>query len=807
MSSYKYSTLLCFLALIINSFVFITHGLAKNTVQDASLNKTILIFKSIPCLNNQEIIYGKEILKGLDYNASRIFRQFCFLPGITFSKSKLIWLALLKYKPTYEQVLLFEKWCELRNNDTDNALRALKVIASMNYEAGKAFSQYCNIPNLSADHALNIVPLLNRLDNSGNTAALSIFSLPDISAATAIDSLGILVNLTSEQALTTTAFTKIKNMDRLTLLRALPLIRQFSKDNAWNSYIFFQSKELTTTDAWSWLTSYFANPSSVQNKLFYQLNPIQKKNLLNSYHRAGTEIIWWINNLHSVTDRFGIEISINTLKNNDLKQLSYFFYKLTPLVKAKFEKSFLLLMKKGDKDNIVRLLHQATAAARISTGKNLTSANIYALLAQGSELYDSSFRNILVPILQKRIKHRHSNNLLTFLKEIDPDNLLVSDFIVSLAQKGKLTTFFPKEFREQREILNLVAQSAFRDENSIILFSATFSELLKLLEPRSRSFLIEQFIKSEKEEKVLFAKMIRVILQYYLEEFPDLLTAKDQKKIENLLQNHTRINLNIFQSTPFQEWKADNNLRSISIFHPDDDGYRSFLSFARLLLRNKYRLSFSQRFVSYTISKKEKKYINKLIKENNSLLEKKLPAIFKFLASNQGTISLKKTVNNTTISHDLSIYSNEKVQANLFKQFILSGDEMFAQRGHSYWRSEQLIEPLKDLLASQKEISANLLNKQRFLSLGSCGGVKSYTRLHKLFQGKVDMLATIGTGLASINNPYNKNLFEIVAHANETTSWNDVKKSVSQIFNNGRGKDYIQPGSLPAILHKIITKF
>lgn len=124
---------------------------------------------------------------------------------------------------------------------------------------------------------------------------------------------------------------------------------------------------------------------------------------------------------------------------------------------------------------MIRILRKATTADRTQVSEDLTSANIYALLAQGSELYDSSFRDILVPILKKRIKNNYTNNLLTFLKATDPANLLVSSFIVSLAQKGKLTTFFPKEAVEQEKILDLVAASAFKDEDTILLFQPPFA--------------------------------------------------------------------------------------------------------------------------------------------------------------------------------------------------------------------------------------------------------------------------------------------------------------------------------------------
>ena len=100
---------------------------------------------------------------------------------------------------------------------------------------------------------------------------------------------------------------------------------------------------------------------------------------------------------------------------------------------------------------MINILRKATSADRVQTARDMSSANIYALLSQGSELYDSSFRDILVPILKKRILANHHDDLLAFIKVIDPDNMLVSSFIVSLAQKGKITTFFPEDENQQKQ--------------------------------------------------------------------------------------------------------------------------------------------------------------------------------------------------------------------------------------------------------------------------------------------------------------------------------------------------------------------
>lgn len=808
MAYYLKKIIFCFLFVIIIQFPFIVPAIGRNFLNhnNASWNNTIKIYKNVPCLSEDEYNYGKDVIKGLDYNSSRIFRKLCEFPDISFSKSKTAWSALLRYRLSYEQVLIFETWGNLPDVDIDVALTALPVIQSLSYETGKSFQRYCLIPKISAIHALNIIPLLQRLDDSGNRAAQALFSITDISASFSIDGLGILIRLTPEQSIAAEAFAKIKDMNSITMLESLALIRQFQQDNAWNAHTLWSSQNITRKDAWNWLTSYFATTPDIQEQLFYTLSLDQKKILLDSFYQGGTEIIWRINDLHSITDRFGIEISKNELQKTSNQQLISYFEKLTPQIKVFYAKHFYTLSEKGKKSEMIELLRTSTAAARFSTAEQLVSANIYALLAQGSELYDSSFRNILVPILIKRIEKKHNNNLLVFLNDIDPENLFVSDFIVSLAQKGKLTEFFPTNHSEQKEILKLVTQSAFRDKDSIILFSATFTQLLQLLEPTARNFLLEQMIIKSESKNIVYAKLIRVILQYYHEEFPELLSEIYQQKILILLKKYNKVNLSVYLKTPFKEWISDNQLQALSIFHPDDDGYDSFLSFTAMLLKNKYKLSFSQQFSVSNIPDATKLKLEKFIAAINSAPDKNLSKLFYSLQRNRFSVTFNKKVNNINISHSVFIYSDENIQAKLFELFILNGVEMFAQRGHSYWRSEQLIEPLEKLLDTKKISNTNLMNKQRFLSLGSCGGVKAYTRLHNLFLGKVDMLATIGTGIADINDPYNKNLFEIIANNNPTITWKDIERLSASIFSKGHGRDYLQPGSLPAILHKIINE-
>jgi len=772
-------------------------------IHDASWLKTYELYKDVPCLSEDELEYGREIITGLSYNSKRIFRQMCQMPGIDFENSKKAWESLFSLQLSYEQVLSFELWSEMGGITIELALTALPEIRSLSYEAGKSFRRYCSLPRITPSHALKTIPLLNRLDDAQNRAVQRLFAIEDINAEQALDGLGAIALLHKNKARAAEAFAGIKGMNIETMNDALPLTKVLNQDDAWNAGTLFFRDSMTPDEAWFWLTSYFANPTEVQEKQFHKLSTKRKETLIQAFYDGGEELIWKINNLHAVTDRFGFEISNRELKNYSVKQIQNRFEALSPQVKSRFGNNFY---RSGNKNTKTAILKKATSAERSETAHRLTSANIYALLSQGSELYDSSFRNILVPVLKKYVENFFTNNLLIFIHATDPDNSLVSSFIVSLAQKGKLTTFFPDNSREQEEILDLVAQSAFKNEDSIILFSATFMYLLEVLEPSARTFLINKMSQQADNGTATYAKLITVILQYYLQENPQLLSATDKTIITRLVVRHGAINLHRYLTTPFDQWKADGTLNSISVFHPDDDGRDSFLSNAEMLLKSGYVIKLSEQFTVDHLNEKLRKEVDSLIRIALKKPTKGLPRLFSSMQRNHFSVSFVRNVEGLTINHSAFVYSGEKNQEKLIEQFILSGTEMFAQRGHSYWRSEQITDPMSKLLSDGRLNDKNLEAKQRFLSLGSCGGVKAYTRLSRMFLGHVDILATIGTGLAVINNPYNKSFFEVIAKNPSTISWKDMTNKLAFIFKGGHGRDYLQPGSLPAILHKIIEE-
>jgi len=760
----------------------------------ASVQQTVGLYQKIPGLTSQQEQYGKTVIPRMNYNAQRILRKICVLPGVDFNTIKQVIDRLGKERFSYEQVLTFEAMADLRSMDITGGIAALDTVKQMSYDVGRAFRAFAKVQGVTATQAYGIIPLLNNMSTANAGAAQAYFQIQGMRVDFALKGLSSIIRLRDNQAKAAEAFAKIPSMDIETMLDGLSLVAKLYQDDAWNARCLFTNKSVTPREAWDWLVGYFALPNNVQEAQYEKLDARKKTILLQALYDGGTEVLWRINNLHAVTDRNGYEISDGALNSWSMQQLQAKYNELQPSVRAQFGN-----IANAGRGGAVGLLKRATAAARVQTARDLSMANAYAVMAQGSELYDSSFRNIMVPVLLARISSRFQGNLLNFLKVIDPNNLLVADFISSCAQKGKLTEFFPADPEQQKAILHLVASSALQNEDSILLFSATFSHLLKVLSPEARTYLITLMAEQSDADNVAYAKLINVILQYYLQTYPELLGQNDRVLISRLIVRHGAVDMNRYQYTPFAEWKADGRLGSVSMYHPDDDGRQSFASNANMLLSNGYRLVVSEKYSIPPMT-------TAFRADTQRYLGSGLASLFQAMRNRHFAVAFTKQVNGIQIVHTQFVYSDVENQMEMLKRFIDSGDEMLAQRGHSYWRSEQIIEPLNKLIEQGLVSQSDLRGKQRFLSLGSCGGVKVYTTLTRLFASSVDILATIGTGLAMINDPYNKMFFEIIASNPSTITWKNVAQQSSSIFSGERGQDYLLPGSLTSILHKILDE-
>jgi hypothetical protein len=773
-------------------------------IPDKGYSKTLKAFSRVACEDEDLFEYNKGLIRGLNYTNKRALRAFARLDSVSAKELVAAIRRLVTEKISFDSLLLLERFVTLKGADAEMSWQFLDHLGMLDYSQGRVMTAFELVDVVTAPELLVYVDRIETMDEPAGWALKAFLVLPGQSRESVAQAMDLLESMNENQQWATEECCRIQEMNAYKALEIMGVIARLSKTDAWNARGMFQ-QDITPKAALVWTQYYFSENQQDKEWLFFAQAPADKALLLKGLAESSDYLTWKINDLHSVTNLRGREISAAALKASSVTVLDTIWKRLDWKVREKYNDSFYKLLHGATKGSAIALLRKATARARAQAAYDTTTVNIYILLSKGSELYDSSFRDILVPVLKDRIDTHFRASLLRFLLDVDPENNHVSDFIISLAQRGKLAVFFPADPEEQKLVLDLVIQSAFQDENSLILFSATFMTLLETIESNTRSYLIGEMLSAIREQNTVFTTQLRVILQYYLEYYSEVVGEVDKIRIRMMMYKYGAIPLQWYARTPFEEWKSDGKLSSLSVFHDDDDGRQSYLSNCRFLSRQGYRPRLSASF-KLGVSPGVLSRAADLLRSYAAMPRKTLSALFQLQSRKPLVLDWVKKVNGIEISHSVFLFQGKGLQEELLKQFLTDGHEMFAQRGHSYWRTEQLIGPISRLVESGAVTDADLKSKQRFMSLGSCGGIRAYSELATLFSNNVDILATVGTGKAVINNPYNEFLFEAVAKADEELSWDDISERSSTIFKQGLGEDYLQPGSLPAILHKIMDQ-
>jgi hypothetical protein len=779
-------------------------SLVQARIPDKGYSKTLEAFSRVACEDEALFEYNKGFIRALSYTNKRALRALARLDSVSAQELVAAIRRLVTEKISFDNLLLLERFVTLKGADAEMSWQFLEKLGMLGYSQGRIMTAFELVDVITASELLAYVDRIENMDEPGGWALKAFLMLPGQSRESVAHGMDMVAAMNEKQQWATEECCRIQEMNAYKAIEIMGLIAKLPKTDAWNARGLFK-QDISPETALAWTKYYFSESQQDKEWLFFGRSPAEKALLLKGLAEASDYLTWKINDLHSVTNLRGREISTAALKASSVTVLDTIWKRLDWKVREKYEESFYKALHSGKKGSAIVVLRKATAKARVQAAYDTTTVNIYILLSRGSDLYDSSFRDILVPVLNDRIEKRFRANLLQFLLDVDPENNHVSDFIISLAQRGKLAMFFPTDPKEQNQVLDLVIKSAFQDENSLILFSATFMTLLETIEPDTRSYLIGEMLSAIREQNTVFTTQLRVILQYYLEYYSEFVDELDKIRIRMMMYEYGAIPLQWYARTAFGEWKVDGKLSSLSVFHDDDDGRQSYLSNCRFLSRQGYRPRLSTSF-KLGASPGIVSQAAGLLHSYAATPTKTLSALFRLQSRNPLVLDWVKKVNTIEVSHSVFLFQGEGLQEELLKQFLTGGHEMFAQRGHSYWRSEQLIDPISKLVESGAVTDSDLGSKQRFMSLGSCGGIRAYSELATLFNNNVDILATVGTGKAVINNPYNEFLFEAVAKENEELSWDDISERSSKIFKQGLGEDYLQPGSLPAILHKIMDQ-
>ncbi len=771
-----------------------------------AVDRTLDVFKQVTGVTPEQVEASRERISSLDYSNLKVFRLLCTLPDMTGSEAMEQLAGLASDPFTYDHFQLFERFVALDGINLEVALQGLVVIRRLDFSSIWAANTLCAIPSISPAQVLDAIAIISKLRNSGRWAARAFFEIKDQTGKQAIQGLSCIGELSEEQCWAAESSNKIQAITVAEALKNLVLIGRINEIDVWAIRSLFQLPGLTSSEASFWLESYFVKPVDEQDFLYQALPLARKKKLLEAFHKASARVIRRLNALHAISFHNGDEISATELRTASFTELGRLFDRLPHEIRLEYGPWFTSFANKGDQEGVIRILRLATQKARMYLAKQCSAANIYILLSRVTILYDSSFRLILIPELQRRIVADYQGSLVLFLRAVDPENIYVGKFIAALAHKGRLALFFPSDIEGQKEILDLVAGSAFLDENSLICFAAAFTRLAEVVQPAAFHFLLDRMITMARDDNIIFARQIRVILQYYLENDPSLLGKRNAERIREELEAHGTVALESYGETPFAQWREDGVLSGLSIFHGDDDGRTSFLANCRYLSANGYSPRPGRRFLGNQNTAADNKEMTGLLSAVAAGEPSSLNNLFNLLLEKALVVDFVKIVNSIEISHSISVFRDSRSQLRLVAQFLDGGHEMLIHRGHSYWLEDHLLVPLRQLLESGEISRSKLAAKQRFLSIGACGGITIYSELVGFFCNRVDLLGSLGSGRTMINNMYNRLLFETVAVERKNVSWKEMDRSLAFVFQGEAGGDYLLPGGLPAVLYKMIGK-
>ncbi len=742
-------------------------------------------------------------LRALSYGELRLLRALSRLAGINKERIRSIAAKLEETPIDFDTVLLLEYLTGLPHVTLDQALNLLDQLQDCGFVTARSLASLVRLLPPDGPALLPLIAMLKRLEEPGQWAAKAIFEVRELSFPDVASAINLLGSLQPRQQWAVEQLCRLDGWRGPALLRSIEAIGTLTPAEARNGQALFAAPSLTPSAATSWITGFLALPAREREDRFKLLTVTEKNTLLAAYHRSAEEFIMDINNLHDITDPFGGEIGNDSLRSSPAATLEDLFNRLHPAAQAPWSAAMARAIADNRRIEAIAILRKATALARQATAEDLTTANIYILLAEGSELYTSSFRDILVPTLANRLRDFYQSDILAFLVATDPPCGAVSPFITNLVEKGSLTLFLPRDPVGQKKMTELVAESAFDDQYRLLLFSSALPKLLQVLASEARTHLIELMLAATRRNEAALARQLQVILQYTLDKYGTrLLSPADRGKIAGL--GKPPIDVSRFTRTPFHQWLEDKTLKSLAVFQQDSDGRRSFLANCQALLAHGYRPSLSTTFSLGTVGPESRAELHGILESLTRGREDGLTQLFRFSTKGPIIIDWRKSLNNIEIAHAVTVYQGKSQQQELLVQFLQSGCEMFAQRGHSYWRHDQLSGPLLELVAAGRVSASELGGKQRFLSLGSCGGIKAYLELNRIFHDRVDILATVGTGRVTVNNLYNRTLFELVATRPDLLSWEEVASATAPIFAANAGEEYLQPGSLPAILYKMV---
>lgn len=743
----------------------------------------------------------RNAVSTLDYTGQRLVRRFSSLEDFSHQNLSQILEFYLHHPLPFAAIQLIDQFLLHKGADASMGLDLLEHIPGKDIETLNLLTEVLQDSRLSPEEFLSVLKPATELPPPGRWALRRCLARVHPGADMTQSVLFFLQAMNPTQQWALEGFCNLKEVNHIQLSEVLPFFSELDTGSSNSGRALFGAKSLPVSDAVFLLSEFLQYDRSSRDALFSQLPEKIKNTLIAAYDRGARDTAGGINRLHAITDRYGRELGVNVLRTLSDDKLRDILENLSPEkdIITEFEKE----LRSNNRDKAILSLRKAVTQARRALATELTTVNLALLISGSAPLYTSSVIEIIIPEFKKRIAEQYHGDPF-LLTELLPGTIQ-DRLILQLAGYNRLTSFIPSG-KAIHTFLQRVLATALKTESSLLLFSPSLEPLFTSLPAPLRRRMLQHLLELSHSSAPLSNQII-LILEYLHHHRGTLIASDQQTLIQQRIKSLQTDFLEKGQKTPFDEWRKDGRIGTLSIFPADDDGYSSYLSYCMRLVKNNYTINGIRNISREETEQYPQEVPAQYIKNPSRRPGDTCNRLFRFSGKRPIVVDWGKMVHGIKLVQTMSVSRSIRQQEHLLSSYFEDNYEVLAQRGHSYWRRSQLIAPLAKLKKKKDKKLERFFaerSSQHLISLGSCGGIRLYNEIHGLLPGMVTLMGTTGTGRMKINNAVNQFLPELAASTQNNNSWPEILNSpkMKSIFETYRTDDYIFPGTLVDLLYR-----
>lgn len=742
----------------------------------------------------------QETAASFSYGQAQIARKIAAAAPDSVSAATVftVWRKIAGTKISYKAAELLGRLYELQGVDPAQAMSLLEKISPMPHRALKTLELLVQHAHVTACFPDGLLSLLISMKDTAHWAARQYFSRVPPQPDRLVADLAAINGLSPNSAVALEACLEKADGSFAQPTVLLSLLSGHRDAAAWAVATLCRTSRRSLTEEIGFAQSFLLQPPEERTTRYLAMSDPEKSFALHLYEKAVGWTEGRLNRLHAVTDGIGAEFSDNFLFVMSVDELQELFHDLAGNAATPLTMEMERARQEQDRKAMVRLLKKIAHDTRRALVRRLSDVELYVLLAAGNHLYDSSFRDVVVPELLARPVAR--GGIIAVAEKVDPAGSYLDQAVTNLARRGVLLRFLGKSPAEEKKTVHRINAIAFSSVEGVLDFSVSLERIVPVLSPDARLLLVKGLADAAvNRDDPTLRQLLATMAAFFQQELHR--QGKNSAGISRILASLSSKSL--VPSAPFASWVADGTIRGLSVFQADDDGWRSFVGFCRELLQRGYRPEMAVDFPHAV----ETAYDHELRATVAQLSETKphlLRLVHRLLYYGGGAVDFVRDRKGVKLVQTVSLNLGEERQQQVLRWYLSGGIEILSQRGHSYWRGSQILAPMEEIRQANR-LPVPDAAPRRFISLGSCGSMKAYWQTVRLFDGSADVLATVGVGASRVNDLFTIQLAEFAA-AHPASTWNDAREKLAPVFDRWHGRGYIAPGNLPYYLGRTLSR-